>query len=52
MLITFGIGFLVGVLAIIGLLKMTKREEPTGCIVVFGGFFFLILLALIIPQIF
>jgi hypothetical protein len=36
MLAVFGLGILVGTLAVIGLLRLTMRTEPTGCIVAFG----------------
>ena len=48
MLAIFGMGVVMGVLAVIGLLRLTMREEPTGCVVVFGSLIFLIFLALII----
>jgi len=51
MLVAFGIGIVIGGLAVVGLLKLTMREEPTGCFLVFGILFLLLLAFLIIPQI-
>ena len=50
MMAVFGIGIVIGVLAMVGLLNLTRREEPTGCLIVFGGLFLALLLSLIIPQ--
>ena len=50
MLALFGIGVVVGILLVVGVLKLTMREEPTGCLVVFGGLFLLLFLLLIVPP--
>ena len=50
MFVAFGLGVLGGVLAVVGLLRLTMSEEPTGCFIVFGGLCLLILLALVVPQ--
>jgi hypothetical protein len=42
MLALLGIGFVVGILAVVGLLRLTMREEPSGCFLVFGALFFLL----------
>jgi hypothetical protein len=42
MLSLLGLGFVIGILAVIGLLRLTMREEPTGCFLVFGALFFLL----------
>jgi hypothetical protein len=50
MLAVFGLGILVGTLAVIGLLRLTMCPEPTGCVVVFGfltGLLFLIVATLL-----
>jgi hypothetical protein len=41
MLALLGLGFIVGILAVIGLLRLTMREEPSGCFLVFGALFLL-----------
>jgi hypothetical protein len=46
MLALLGIGFVVGILAVVGLLRLTMREEPSGCFLVFGALFFLLVAAL------
>jgi len=46
MLALLGIGFVVGILAIVGLLRLTMREEPTGCLLVFGALFCLLVAVL------
>jgi hypothetical protein len=43
----FGLGILTGIVVIVGLLRLTMREEPTGCVVIFGSFFFLLLASII-----
>ncbi len=45
MLPLFGVGLVVGILAVIGLLKLTMREEPTGCVIAFGTIFLVVLVA-------
>jgi hypothetical protein len=50
MLPIFGLGIVTGILIVVGILRLTMREEPTGCLIVFGGLFLLLLLILIIPQ--
>lgn len=42
MLITFGLGIVVGIVIVIGLLRMTCQEEPTGCIILLGSLCFLL----------
>ena len=37
-----GIGIFVGIIAVIGLLRLTMREEPSGCFLVFGILAFLL----------
>ena len=34
MLVMFGAGIMVGILILLALLGLTKREEPAGCVVV------------------
>ena len=51
MLAMLGLGVVIAVLTVVGLLKLTMREEPTGCIVVLGSLFLLLLLLLIVPQV-
>ncbi len=46
MLTVFGFGIVAGLAAIIGLLRLTMREEPTGCVVIFGSIFSLLLLSM------
>ena len=36
MLITLGIGIVIGIVIVITALKMTMHAEPTGCIIFFG----------------
>ncbi len=43
-----GVGIVIGILAVVGVIKLTMREEPTGCVVVFGSLFLLIFVALIV----
>jgi hypothetical protein len=47
MLTVFGFGVVAGIGAIIGLLRLTMREEPTGCVVILGSIFCLLLAAMI-----
>jgi len=49
MLIVFGlgVGVVAGIGAIIGLLRLTMREEPTGCVLIFGSIFLLLLVSMI-----
>ena len=42
MLIGIGIGIVLSVLIIIGLVNLILREDPTGCMVLFGIFIFLV----------
>lgn len=42
MLITFGIGIVVGLLLIVGVIKLTMGENPTGCMVLFGLLIFFV----------
>jgi hypothetical protein len=43
-------GLIVVMLVLVAILRATMREEPTGCIIVFGGLFFLIAaLVMIVP---
>jgi hypothetical protein len=39
-------------LTIVGLLKLTARPEPTGCIVIFSIIVVLVFAGIIIPQVF
>ena len=39
MLTIFGFGIVAGIAAVIGRLRLTMREEPTGCVVIFGSIF-------------
>lgn len=48
MLIMFGLGILAGIVVITGLLRLTMREEPAGCVVIFGSLFFLLLASIIL----
>jgi hypothetical protein len=48
MLAIFVVGVVVGVIAVIGLIKLTMRTEPTACLITFGTMFFLIFLLLVI----
>lgn len=48
MLAMFGIGVVVGVIVVIGLIKLTMRTEPTPCLIIFGMVFCLIFLLLAI----
>ena len=44
-------GVVLGILTIGGLLKLTSRNEPTGCILIFGMLVFLFFVALVLgPQ--
>jgi hypothetical protein len=47
MLTIFGFGIVAGIGAIVGLLRLTMREEPTGCVVIFGSIFFLLLASMV-----
>jgi hypothetical protein len=33
MVVIFGLGLVVGVLVVLGLLRLTAQAEPTGCII-------------------
>ena len=46
MLVILGVGTVVVLLATIAALKLTMREEPSGCFLAFGSVFLLFLLAL------
>jgi hypothetical protein len=48
MLAGIAIGFFIGVMVVIGLIKLTMRTEPTPCLIVFGTMFCLIFLLLVI----
>ena len=48
MLAAFGIGFVIGVVAVIWFLRLTVREEPTACLIIFGILFSLIFSTLVI----
>jgi|GEM_PF-5874529 len=41
-------GFIIGVIVVIGLIKLTVRTEPTPCLIIFGTMFLLIFLLLVI----
>jgi hypothetical protein len=41
-------GILFVLLLLVGILRVTMREEPMGCVIVFGGLFFMIVVLLII----
>lgn len=41
MFVTFGTGFLMGVLLVILAIKLMTRLDSTGCILLFGSLFFL-----------
>ena len=47
MLALLGVGFVIGILAVVGLLRLTMREEPSGCFLVFGALFFLAMAVLV-----
>jgi hypothetical protein len=36
MLAVFGVGFVVGIVIVIVLIKLTMREDPTGCLIGLG----------------
>lgn len=42
MLVGIGLGMILSVLILIGLIKITLREDPTGCIVLFSVLIFLV----------
>ncbi|GIK36944.1 MAG: hypothetical protein BroJett011_07770 [Chloroflexota bacterium] len=42
LLIAFGLGVVIGVAIVMGLLRLTATTNPAGCMLVFGGFFFLL----------
>lgn len=51
MLALLGLGIVIGVLMVVGLLKLTMREEAGGCVLVFGLIFLGLFLSMIVPQI-
>lgn len=50
MLLLFGLGAIVIILITIAALKLTMREEPSGCLLAFGSMFFLLILMGIIMM--
>ena len=48
MLVMFGAGIMVGILILLALLGLTKREEPAGCVVALGFILFLVLVLVIV----
>lgn len=48
MLTLFIVGFVVGVIAVIGVIRLTMRTEPTTCLITFGTMFLLTLLLLVV----
>ncbi len=48
MLAPFGFGIVIALIVAFTSLLMTKREEPTGCIIFFGSIFLFALLALLV----
>ena len=50
MLAMFSIGVVVGIVVVIGLIKLTMRTEPTPCLIIFGTMFCLIFLLLVIGS--
>lgn len=50
MLVQLGLGLMIFLGLIIGLLHLTRREEPYGCMLVFVIFFLVILAGAVIPQ--
>jgi len=47
MLAMMGFGFVVGIIAVVGLLRLTMREEPSGCFLVAGVLVFLVMVVLV-----
>ena len=37
MLTACGVSIIIGILAVLGLLKLAKREKPVTCLAIFGG---------------
>jgi hypothetical protein len=50
MILAFFLGILVGILIMVGILRMSMREDPTGCLVIFGLVFFLLLMAAVLSP--
>ena len=46
MLVILGVGAVLVIVVTIDALKLTMREEPSGCLLAFGSVFLLFLLAL------
>ncbi|MBN1217610.1 MAG: hypothetical protein JXM69_01675 [Anaerolineae bacterium] len=40
----FGLGIVVGIVVVVGLLRLTMATEPAGCVITFGFVFCLLLL--------
>ena len=43
MLAALGIGIVIGVLLVIGLLKLMMSEDPSGCLILFGLLIFFVI---------
>lgn len=48
MIVAFSLGLLIGAVAVVWLLRLTARTEPTGCLVAFGIILSLLYLLLVI----
>lgn len=50
MLLMLGLGVIIGVFVVVAVLRATMSTDPTGCILVFGSIFFILVwLVIFIP---
>ncbi|HEX9925833.1 MAG TPA: hypothetical protein VGD99_24470 [Anaerolineae bacterium] len=48
MFVTIGVGIFIGILLVIGALRLTMREDPLGCLVIIGAMAVLVIETLIL----